>query len=36
MVYIPTFTIEIDQMQVNMPYMDPMGMDMYCTYNLGW
>ncbi len=25
MVYLPTFTIEINQMQVDIPYMDPMG-----------
>ena len=25
MVYLPTFTIKISQMQVNIPYMDPMG-----------
>ena len=25
MVYIPTFTIKIHQMQVNIPYMDPQG-----------
>ena len=25
MVYLPTFTIEIDQMKVNMPYMDHVG-----------
>ena len=26
MVYLPTFTIKINQMQVNKPYMDPMGL----------
>ena len=25
MVYLPTFTIDLSQMLVNMPYMDPMG-----------
>ena len=25
MVYLPTFTIKISQMWVNIPYMDPMG-----------
>ena len=25
MVYLPTFTIKINQMWVNIPYMDPMG-----------
>ena len=25
MVYLPTFTIKINQMLVNIPYMDPMG-----------
>ena len=24
-VYLPTFTIKINQMLVNIPYMDPMG-----------
>ena len=25
MVYLPTFTIQINQILVNIPYMDPMG-----------
>ena len=25
MVYLPTFTIKINQMEVYIPYMDPMG-----------
>ena len=25
MVYLPTFTIDLSQMEVNIPYMDPMG-----------
>ena len=26
MIYLPTLTIKINQMQVNIPYMDPMGL----------
>ena len=32
MVYLPTFTIEINEMYVNKPYMDPMGIYIY-VYN---
>ena len=32
MVYLPTFTIKINQMLVNIPYMDPMGIEN--TYEL--
>ena len=28
MICLPTFTIKISQMQLNIPYMDPMGMGM--------
>ena len=34
MVYLPTFTIKINQMQVNIPYMDPMGYQEDTTYIL--
>ena len=27
MVYSPTFAIKINQMRVNIPYMDPMGIE---------
>ena len=33
MVYLPTFTIKINQMQVNIPYMDPMGMNLIISYD---
>ena len=29
MVYSPTFTMKINQMWVNIPYMDPMGLEQY-------
>ena len=29
MVYLPTFTIKINQMYVNIPYMDPIGYIIY-------
>ena len=29
LVYLPTFTMKINQMWVNIPYMDPMGMELY-------
>ena len=35
MVYLPTCTITINQMSVNIPYMDPMGTVIYC-YTLFW
>ena len=27
MVYLPTFTLNLSQMKVNIPYMDPMGVE---------
>ena len=33
MVYLTTFTIKINQMRVNIPYMDPMGNGVYWGYN---
>ena len=34
MAYLPTFTIKITQMKVNIPYMDPMGIE-YCSSKIG-
>ena len=39
MVCLPTFTIKIGQMQVNVPYLDPMGMglrfeNLRCSFNV--
>ena len=34
MVYLPTFTIKINQIQVNEPYMDPMGIDYASVRNV--
>ena len=35
LVYLPTFTIEINQMQVDIPYMDSMGWDISDTGTWG-
>ena len=34
MAYLPTFTTKITQMKVNIPYMDPMGIE-YCSSKIG-
>ena len=36
MVYLPTYTIQINQMQVNIPYMDPMGNDVQSAAGMNW
>ena len=34
MVYLPTFPIKINQMQVNIPYMDPMGQGSFSVLHI--
>ena len=36
MVYLPTFTMKINQMQVNIPYMDPMGIGSKSLFFQQW
>ena len=36
MVYLPTFTTHINYMQVNIPYMDPMGYSLASQKALPW